>query len=301
MGSASLASKFQILYSIWMSKRAFYLALAAVTLFALVGLYTYTQRPSRVVSNAISKLGQAETQHFRAEIALDQTPAAQALLKEATNLTITLDGSFDRKGAERAAEGEPRQGRDSLVTHIAVNAKSDSVSLDINGELRLIGDKAYLLVKTAPAAVPVLAALKDKWVELPRGGQVAAAVAAPQHPLFQEVKRLGREQVDGRSAVKYETIATEQGVVSLMNNIAGMLGTELTDDQLGQLRGNLSGIQNLPITLWISPVQHELLKLEAALPNSGVRYTLTFSDRNQSVDHTVPEGAKPVSEVLKPQ
>lgn len=273
-----------------MPKKTFYIVLATVILLALIGLYVYTQRPARAVSNAIQKLGQAETSHFRAEIALDQAPAAQALLKEATGLTIVLDGSFDRKGTER----------DSLASDITINAKSDSVSLDLNGEMRLIGDQAYLLVKTAPSAIPVLAALKDKWVELPRGGQVAAATTSSESPLFQAVQRLGREEVNGQSTVKYEAIATEPGVVALMNNIAGMLGTALTDDQIGQLRNNLSGIQNLPITLWITPLSHELVQLQAQLPNGAVRYTLTFSDRNQSVDHTVPDGAKPVNDILNP-
>lgn len=273
-----------------MSKKVSYVVLAALIILALLGVYAYTQRPARAVSNAVQKLGQTETARFRAEIALDQAPAAQALLKEATGLIITLNGSFDRKGAER----------DSLASDITINAKSDSVSLDLNGELRLLGDKAYLLVKTAPSAIPVLAALKDKWVELPRGGQVAGATTASEGPLFQEVNRVGREEVDGRSAVKYEAIATEQGVVALMNNIANMLGTALTDDQIGQLRSNLSGIQNLPITLWITPFSHELVRLQAELPNGSVRYTLTFFDRNQPVDHTIPDSAKPVNEVLKP-
>lgn len=273
-----------------MPKKVFYVVLAALVIFALLGVYAYTQRPARAVSNAVSKLGQAETSHFRAEIALDQAPAAQALLKEATGLVITLNGSFDRKGAER----------DSLASDITINAKSDSVSLDLTGEMRLIGDKAYLLVKTAPSAIPVLAALKDKWVELPRGGQVAAAATSPEGPLFQEVKRAGREAINGQAVVKYETLATEQGVLALMNNIAGMLGTALTDDQIGQLRNNLSGVQSLPITLWITPLSHELLQLQAQLPNGSVRYTLTFSDRNTSVDHAVPDSAKPVNDILNP-
>lgn len=273
-----------------MPKKVFYVVLAALVILALIGVYVYTQRPSRVVSNAVSKLAQTETSRFRAEIALDQAQAAQALLKEATGLMITLNGSFDRKGAQR----------DSLASDITINAKSDSVSLDLNGELRLHGDQAYLLVKTAPSAIPVLAALKDKWVELPRGGQVAAAATSPEGPLFQEVKRAGREAINGQAVVKYETIATEQGVLALMNNIAGMLGTALTDDQIGQLRTNLSGIQNLPVTLWITPLSHELVQLQAELPNGAVHYTLTFFDRNQPVDHTVPAGAKPANDILNP-
>lgn len=274
-----------------MKKGVLWTIVGGLVIIAGVSVYVYTQRPSRVVSNAIGKLAQAETSRFTAEIALAQTPAAQALLSEATALNITLNGSFDRRGAER----------DSVASHIAVSAKSESVSLDLNGELRLVGDQAYLLVQTAPNAIPLLAALKDTWVELPRGGQVAAATTAPSGPLFQSIRKQGREEIHDRSTIKYEAVATEQGVLALMNNIAGMLGTALTDDQLGQLRSNLAGLQNLPVTLWVTPFSHELVQLQAQLPDGAVRYTLSFSDRNQPVDHAIPEGAKPINEVLQPQ
>lgn len=240
----------------------------------------FAQRPQRVVDSAVEKLAAAQTQHFNAEISLGKTPTADALLKEATDLTLTLDGSFDRRG----------QDRDSLVSDITINAKSDSVTLEIAGELRLIDDKAYLFVKKAPAAIPLLAKLKDQWAELPRGEASSPAAAPAEGTLVTNVKRVDRG--------KYEAVATEAGIVSFMNHVAQILGTQLTDQQVGQLRGNIASAESLPVALHISPVGHELEKIEVQLPNGGVHYTISFSERNSPVNHEFPKDIKPIRDIL---
>lgn len=285
-----------------MRKGAFYSLLGVLAVIAIGGTYLYAQRPERAVSNAVRKLAQAQTEHFHAVIALDGNPAIQSLLAEATSLNITLDGSFDRHGEDRAAQkGEPRpsDGRDSLVSDITINAKSDSVTLEIGGELRLIGDKAYLLVKKAPAAVPLLAALKDKWVELPRGSAPENKSAPENAPLFHEVKSVGREDVNGQTTKKYAVTATEQGIILFMDNIAGVLGTQLSDQQIGNLRTSLEKTDALPVELWVTPWSQEMVQLQASIPGNPATYTITFSDRNRPVSHTVPEGVRPIQEVLK--
>lgn len=273
-----------------MKKGVFYGLLGIIAIVVVGGTYIYSQHPARAVSNAVKKLAEAQTEHFHAVIALDSNPAIQSLLAEATSLNITLDGTFDRHGQER----------DSVVTDLTINAKSDSVTLEIGGELRLIGDKAYLLVKKAPAAVPLLARLKDKWVELPRGSATDAAVANNSSgPLFHDVKSAGREEINDQTTRKYSTTATEQGILLFMDNVASILGTKLSDQQITNLRDSLEKADALPVELWVTPWSQELLQLQASIPGSAVKYTITFNDRNKKVDHTAPEGAKPIQEVLQ--
>lgn len=271
-----------------MQKGVFYSLLGAVAVLVIGATYAYAQRPERAVSNAVVKLAQAKTGHFRASVALDQNQAAQSLLAEATAMTITLDGSLQREAGGPA----------SLVSEVTINAKGESVTLEISGELRLIGDKAYLLVKKAPAAIPLLAKLKDRWVELPRGSGAAKAVSETSGPFFHDVKSAGREKIAEKKAVKYETTATEQGIISFMDSVANLLGTQLTDQQIGNLRANLEKVDSLPVTLWVTPWSQELVRLEAQLPGNSVRYTITFSDRNKPVAHEIPPDAKPIKEVL---
>ncbi len=271
-----------------MHKGAFYSLLGAIAILVIGGTYAYAQRPERAVSNAAQKLAQAKTGHFHAVISLADNPAAKSILTEATSMNVTLDGSFDRHGEER----------DSVVSDIVLNAKGDSVTLEIGGELRLIGDKAYLLVKKAPAAIPLLAKLKDTWAELPRGANAESAVSAAGGPLFHGVKSAGREEIAGKPARKYEATATEQGIINFMDNIASLLGTQLTDQQISDLRANLEKADSLPVTLWITPWRQELVQLTADLPGNAVRYTIMFSDRNQDVAHAIPEGSRPIKEVL---
>lgn len=271
-----------------MQKGAFYSLLGALAVLVIGATYAYAQRPERAVSNAVAKLAQAKTGHFRAVIALNQNQAAQSLLAEATAITITLDGSFKREAGGPA----------SLVSEVTINAKEDSVTLEIGGELRLIGDKAYLLVKKAPAAIPLLAKLKDRWVELPRGPGAENVASDASGPLFHEVKSNGREEIAGKKVTKYETTAAEQGIIRFMDSVANLLGTQLTDQQIGSLRANLEKVDSLPMTLWITSWSQELVQLEARLPGNAVRYIITFSSRNQPMAHEIPQDAKPIKEVL---
>lgn len=262
--------------------RGIVLGIVITTALVAVGTYAAIQRPHRVVESAVEKLATAQTQRFNAQISLGKTPAADALLllKEATDVTVTLDGSFDRRG----------DARDSLVSDITMSAQSDSVTLEIAGELRFIDDQVYLFVKKAPAAIPLLAKLKDQWAQLPRGEVSQAAAASEDKPLFAEVKRV--------EAGKYQAVATEAEIVSFMNHLAQILGTQLTDQQVEQLRQNIASVASLPVQLQVTPWSHELERLEVPLPGSGVKYTISFSDRNKPVNHEIPEGARPIREIL---
>ncbi|MEK7557338.1 MAG: hypothetical protein AAB538_05150 [Patescibacteria group bacterium] len=272
-----------------MNKGAFYAGIIVLVLIVGGGMYAYVQRPARAVSNAVQKLGQAETQHFDATVTLDNPAATQPLLQGAGTLTARLNGSYDRRGEQR----------DTLVTELTINTQTEGVTIELAGELRFIDDHAYLFVKKSPTAIPLLIKLKDQWVELPRGRAQEARAQSDEGPLFMSVKRVGREQVDGRGTVKYETVATQRVVVAFMDRIAQLLGTQLTDQQVGTIRQNLAGVEELPVTLWVTPLRHELVQLETRLGDGGTRYTIKFSERNELVDHTAPEGARPIQEVLQ--
>lgn len=271
-----------------MTKGVFYAVIGAIAIAVAGATYAYVQRPERAVSNALQKLGEADTQGFEAQIMLDNPQATQQILQNAGSLTLALNGSFDRRGEER----------DSIVSDININAQTEGVTVALNGQLRLIGDQAYLLVQQSPSAIPLLAALKDKWVELPRGEVKEASTPEEGSPLLARVEKAGREKVGDVSTVKYEAVATQTGIVRFMDNIAQLLGTRLSDQQITTIQNSLANTQELPVALWVTPGSHELVQLETRLGDSGTRYLIKFHDRNEPVEHTVPDGAKPIQEVL---
>ena len=275
-----------------MQKGAFYGLITLLVVAAIAGVYFYTQQPARAVTNAVQKLGTAETQQFTATVDLGTSTATQQLLGEPANVTIKLTGSFDRRGEER----------DSLISDIDITASTESVTVKITGEVRFIDDQAFIFVAKAPAVIPILSKLKGQWVALPRGGSAEVSDIEIDGPLFTKVSRDGREKVTGKSTVKYETVATEHALISILSHIAQLLGSSLTSEQINNMSANLQNIEQLPISLWITPWGHDLVQLELILGSPDgeqITYTLAFTERNKSVDHQIPAETITIEEALK--
>lgn len=263
-----------------------------VVILGIAGAIIWYQRPTKTVTDAFAKAGEAQTQAFRAQVTLTNAGTAEQLLGEQGTVEVVLDGVFERQENQRAA----------LQSAVSLVARSDSVAVEIEGNVRFVGDKVYLEVKKAPPAIPVLVQLKDRWIELPRGGEAPGETAAAgEAALFTNVKRVGREEVAGKSTLKYEATVTEAAIVQFMDAIARLLGTQLTTEQIDNLRQNLAERNDLPITIWATPLQHELRQFAINLaPGSEaqIRYTITLTDRNQAVTITAPEGAQTLEAVL---
>lgn len=273
-------------------KKGVAIIVGGVVLVILAGLFWQYQRPERLVTTAVSKLVDAQSQKFAATIELGNAPATQALLGEAGTINLTLNGSYDR----------PEEKRPSLETTIVVLAKTDSVSMQLEGELRLIEDKAYLFVKTAPQRIPALAQLRGKWVELPRGNASEAPASELSGPLFANVKRAGRETINKQSTSKLTGEATSTAIVRFLEGVAEIVGTSLTNEQLASLQSSLTSKETVPVTLWVAPWSRQLRQVSLALQgpnNQRTSYTIQFSDPNQKTTITVPEGAQTLNAALQ--
>lgn len=276
-----------------MTKKTLWLiGLGLVIVFLIVGIVLW-QRPTRVVTRAVENLGKAQTQRFHTTIALTNPQATEQFLGSQGTVEIKLNGAFARE----------TEGRPALVSDVIVSAKTESITVQLEGELRFIEDQAYVFVKTAPPTIPVLAQLKGKWLTFPRGGAVAGETTAPEGPLFVEVKRAGRETIEGVSTTKYSAQATTAAVIEMMDGIAQLLGTQLTNDQIANLRNNLTQAENVPVELWATPWKNELKQLRVALDTPGgnaIQYTITFLDPNKQLEIAAPEGAVSIEQALQP-
>jgi len=258
-----------------------YLPVAVIVVLAALW---YWQSPQRVATAAARGLGQADTQHFDAEIKIGNTEATTNLLGEAASVSLQVAGVFDRQEA----------GRDSLDADIILVTESESVSLKVEAEAKFIGDEAYVKINKSPAAFPALVELKGQWLVLPRGGDDNLGhTPGGSEALFTNVKRAGAGHLTAE--------ATPAAFVSLLDNIANLLGTNLTAGQIDNIRSSLNQVDTVPVELDISSFSHELQQLSTTLnmPNQNtVEFTLALSERNQPTEITVPEGAKSLGELL---
>jgi hypothetical protein len=274
-----------------MQKRLLGLILLIVVI-AGASLWWYWQRPTKVVDDALAQLGTADTQHFHAVVVLENAAATQQILGEQGQVELNIDGVFARQPEKR----------DALAMNIALTNKTESVSIQLEGELRFIEEQAYLLIKKAPQVVPLLAHIKGTWIRLPRGGQQKERETPTPEQLFTNINRQGTEKVADATARKYRAVATGAAVLHLLDGIAELLGTQLTEDQIAGIRQSLGEVQEMPVELWITPWKHELKQLKTVLAVPGgntINFTLTLQERNKPADITVPEGNVTLEETLQ--
>lgn len=267
-----------------MSRRHQTIIAISLLVAGLLAIFFYVyQRPRAMAERAIHNLATNPAQNFTADLQLENSQAAQAAFKEKGTMAVRLQGNYDRSTP-----------RPALASAVEVTIKTESVSLQLSGEARLREDKFYLLISKTPPIWPSLQALKDQWVELPRGGHQNSATNVAPGQLFASVKRTGKNQ--------YQALATQVGVVRFMNALAEIMGTELSDQQLTELRRGIGQLEQLPVTLTITPFTHRLVRLETTIapPNgNNVRFVLQLEPTANPMAISVPEGAITLESALK--
>lgn len=270
------------------------LAAALIVAGLLLAFFYIYQRPRTVAERAVRHLVATPKQQFTADLQLQNSQATQAALKEKGTVEVHLQGTYDRSAT-----------RPALASTVDVTIKTESVSLQVSGEARLREDKFYLLISKIPPLWPVLQNLKGQWVELPRGGTKIEASPAEALPtgqagsakegqLFLSVKRLGNNQ--------YQALATQAAVVRFMNALAEIMGTELSNQQLSELQRGIGQLEQLPVTLTITPFSHRLQRLETTItpPNgNNVHFVLQLERETKAAAITVPDGAVTLESALK--
>lgn len=269
-----------------------WLGIGAAAVVILGGLVVVNQ-PSRVAEGAVDKLANAKTGAFVATMQLENAQATQQVLGEQGAVEIKLDGVFARSTKESE--------RDQLKADVLITTKTESVSVTLEGEARFVNDKAYLYIKKSPAVFGALNQLKGQWLELPRGETSEPAQAQLPEDLFSNVKRVGTQELDGEAVIKYTATAHEAAVVRMMDSIAALLGTRLTDAQVNNIRGSVQKVGQVPVELWVKRWGSNIEQLSALIDVPGgnkMRFTLRLNDLNSAVDITAPENAKPINEAV---
>lgn len=272
-------------------KRLYLWFFLAVAVAVVGGALLYGQRPTRVAEAAITTLSEARTARFTATLELENAQATQQQLGELGTVEITLDGVFERR------DNEP----DAIAADVAFATKTESISVTVDGEVRFVGDKAYLNIEKTPPTFAALNQLKGQWLFFERGASPEAATAHEAAPPFVSVTRRGMGDVQGEQVVVYDAVATDEAVITMMDGIAELLGTRLTQDQITDLRDSVTKVSQVPVELKVRRWSNELRQLSTVLEVPGgntVRFTLTPKELNTPVEITAPDGAVSISEAV---
>lgn len=276
-----------------MSQRTFWLILIGAALIIAGAAVAYANRPAAAVERAFTNLAKATTADFSTQINIGNSTATSALLGEEGSIDLVLDGVW----AEQA-------GPDALSTKVTFTTQTESVSIKIKGEVRLVDDKLYFLITNTPPAFPALVQLKGQWLAIDRGAsQGEAASALLTADKFSRIDRVGVEKIGDEPSVHYAATATDEAIIGLMDNLAGILGTSLSADQISQIRDSVSQVKTVPLDIWIKRWGSDIRQLKATIAVPGgnsVQFTLRFNQLNQEVSITAPSGAKSLQELSRP-
>ncbi len=260
----------------------------------VISFIWWRQRPMRVVEEAAQKLVEAQTQRFSSVVKIENSQATKDILGEQATVELAVDGVYARQ----------KDARDSVDAHVVLTTKTESVTLLVEGNIKFIGDKAYFEITKAPLAFPALVQLKGMWVEIPRGAGVADSKLKSDEKLFTEVKRGRTWEGQGKKARVYQVTATRAAVILTLDGIAKILGTHLSDAQIGSIRDGIASTDTVPVEMAIAPWQRELYQIKTATKvpgnNNNVSVEINFSDRDKKVEIAVPEGARKLEDLATP-
>lgn len=254
------------------------------------GTYAWT-RPQFVLQQSIENVADANTGEFTTLISVQNIQSLSQYLGGEAQVDIALDGTFSKV----------KDGRDALQSNVIVTAKTATVTLTFEGETRFVDDKAYIQVTSAPEGIEGISELRNKWLELPRGSQNPDIAEYPQGPLFADIVKEGKQEVSGVSTTHYQAKATDAFLVRVVDGVAQLLGTRLTEDQVASLRASFTESTQLPIDIWATPITHQLKQAHATLaaPSGGAAtYTVGIKALDTDVNITAPEGAIPLQQIL---
>ena len=276
--------------------------LIIVLIVAIITLLTISwfalARPQTAVRRALDHITTAQTADFVATLEVSDFALVQQLAQEPGDLTLMFDGAFDRTDPDNTL----------VSTQVTITSQTDSLSVDLKGETRLLADKVYFYLDTVPPFFTNLTPFKGRWFSFPRGQSQATANSdtnshnddseqtnSTPAVTITNATKVGRDTVNNTSTVKYTATISPEGIISLSDTIGRILGTQLSTDQIKQLQANIADVEAIPVTIWVTSWSHQLKQLEATLqtPQSDSRTTfaIIINDTNQSVEITAPEEA----------
>lgn len=265
-----------------MKKRYSFLTL--IIILVVISVLVVQLRPSAVLNRSIQKLSQLKTAHIITHVTLANSSTTQQLLGEEGAVNLIIDGQYAKQASEP----------DNLAAHINLTISTDSVSVTIDGEARLINDKIYLLVNKAPAAIPTLEQIKGRWISFDRTAQntTPKSDSVAIADLFTDVQQQGIATINGQKTVHYNVQATKQAVIQFVDTLANVLGSRLSKDQLQTLEQDITTNSLLPTDIYISFWPNNIRQITSHLQapsGNDINLSVLIDKPNQPVQIETPQ------------
>lgn len=267
---------------------------AAIALVGGMFAWRYYYNPEQIVNAAVAKMGEASEQEFAATFHFTNNEQTRALLGESGQVELTVNGVYKHEADNQPAD---------VHSDILLTAKTDSVSLQLAAKVRLVGDKIYIYIEKAPPMFPALAQLRGQWVELPRTVQMTNPLTAATEELLQNITYKGKEVVANHTTYRYQAVATQTAVVRTIDTIVRLMGSQLTEEHISQLKDSMQDMQQLSVDLWIRPLTRQVQQIRTTWTTStgnGTDITIVLNTPKQEL--TIERPADVVTiESLAPQ
>ncbi len=244
------------------------------------------------------------------------SPGTERPSAEDTTFSFSSEGSIDVRN-----DDEPKfQGL------LAVAVGMEGLDISAEGELRNIGDTSYFKLNKVPTfGIVSLEEFKDQWFEADPESvkeETGVDIAGESREWLSQDKqrrvseafrksgaltleKKGSEEVDGTATHRIGYRVDEGKLRTLAAELYRIVeDKEMNDDQRQELDDALEEAEFKPGDLWIGKSDYLPRKITGGLSGEGetgsstLTIELSFKNYNQDVPAiTVPEGAKPVSEL----
>jgi len=266
--------------------KTFFRILIIIVAVVAVAFLIFWIRPKAVVQSAFNKLANSDTQSFGAIVSISNPQAAMDILGEKSSIELDVKGKFKRE----------KTGRDSIDAVVKLTTNSESITMLTEVNIKFVGEQSYFQVVKAPPTFPALVQLKGEWIEIARGTQRDVSELPIAGEIFLEVKSGDKREVNGDNTKVYQAKATSAAVIHMLDNIASILGTHLSTEQIKGIQEGISSAESMPVELAITPWSREIrqIKSSTVVPDSNNTMSIefTFADRNEVVEIEAPSNAQ---------
>ena len=266
--------------------KTFFRILIIIVAVVAVAFLIFWIRPKAVVQSAFNKLANSDTQSFGAIVSISNPQAAMDILGEKSSIELDVKGKFKRE----------KTGRDSIDAVVKLTTNSESITMLTEVNIKFVGEQSYFQVVKAPPTFPALVQLKGEWIEIARGTQRDVSELPIAGEIFLEVKSGDKREVNGDNTKVYQAKATSAAVIHMLDNIASILGTHLSTEQIKGIQEGIASAESMPVELAITPWSREIrqIKSSTVVPDSNNTMSIefTFADRNEVVEIEAPSNAQ---------
>ncbi len=162
-------------------------------------------------------------------------------------LRVNTDGDFEKN----------KDGSLNFASAVEASGIGEGTTISGKGEVRLIDKKLYYRINEMPPIIPDAEKIVGVWLPggeglsvLPNDVRANVSKAVKNQQVFQEVKKVGTESVNGASTSHIQARLSPEGYAAFAEEIAKQSGKNLPISK-EQVQKNIESLGAIPFDAWI--------------------------------------------------